>query len=240
MNYPQRFFDINLCFAQRVAEISEQSLDSALLHYTNLYIRFGLGWDLSAATPIWQEYLDGLPQVEDRVEWTYQFYLKRQKLAVSQAFDWPFGCFSYTVLGDSRIRLHFHNNEPAEISPLSRDRMGERLAELKSMFAYIKQEVSTPATVIGASWLYNLEAYRRLFPPAYLATAQAGGHDFPYLPLWGQFIDHRGCIKEELVAGFLERLDQQHSLTCIEQCFPFQVLHVESAIQEFYQFYGEG
>src|SRR5512135_2521564 len=107
MNYPQRFFDINLRFAQKVAEVSGQPLDSTLLHYTNLYIRFGLGWDLSATNPIWRAYLDGLHQVEDGVQWTYQFYLKRQQLAKPDALDWSFGCFSYTILDGNRIRLHF-------------------------------------------------------------------------------------------------------------------------------------
>jgi hypothetical protein len=238
MNYPRRFFEINLLFARKVAEVSGQPLASALLHYTNLYIRFGLGWNLSATNPIWQEYLDGLHQVEDKAEWTYRFYLKQQQQIASESLHLAFGCFSYTVVDGYRIRLHFHNNEPPEHSPLSKDRMSQRLAELKSMFAHIKQDVNTPTNVIGASWLYNLEAYRRLFPPAYLATAQAGGDDFPYLPLWGQFIDHRGHIKEDLVAQFLECLDQQHDLAGLRKCFPFQVLHLESSIQEFYQFYG--
>lgn len=238
MKYPQRFFEINLLFAQKVAEVSGQLLDSTLLHYTNLYIRFGLGWDLSATNPIWQEYLDGLHQVEDRVEWTYHFYLKRQQQVLPEALDWPFGCFSYTMMDGNRIRLHFHNNEASDYSPLSKDRMSPRRVELKSMFAHIKQNVSAPTTVIGASWLYNLEAYRRLFPPAFLATAHVGGTDFPYLPLWGQFIDHRGRAKEDLVAQFLQCLNQQHGLTGIEKCFPFQVLHLESSVQDFYQFYG--
>ncbi len=238
MNYPQRFFEINLCFAQKVAEVSGQPFHSALLHYTNLYIRFGLGWDLSTPNPIWQEYIDGLQQAEDRAVWTYNFYLKRQPPTAPQAVDWPFGCFSYNLLDDNRIRLHFHNNEPPERSPLSRARMSHRLNELKRMFSYVKQEVKAPASVIGASWLYNLEAYRRLFPPAYLATAQAGGHDFPYLPLWGQFIDHYSGVKEDLAARFLECLDRQHDLIGLEKCFPFQVLHLDSPVQEFYQFYS--
>ena len=238
MNYPRRFFEINLRFAQKVAEVAGQPLDSALLHYTNLYIRFGLGWDLSAANPVWQEYVDGLRQAEDEVEWTYQFYLTRPQSTAPQAVDWPFGCFSYTLVDGSRIRLHFHNNEPPEHSPLSKDRMSHRRAELKRMFAHIKQEVNAPTSVIGASWLYNLKAYCRLFPPSYLATAQVGGHDFPYLPLWGQFIDHRGHVKEDLAAQFLECLDRQHDLCGLEKSFPFQVLHLESSVQEFYQFYG--
>ena len=121
---------------------------------------------------------------------------------------------------------------------MSRDRLSTRLAELKSMFAHIRQHVNAPTDVIGASWLYNLEAYRSLFPPKYLATAQVGGNDFPYLPLWGQFIDHGGHIKEDWATRFLECLDKQHSLQGIEKCFPFQVLHLESSIEEFYAFYG--
>ena len=109
--------------------------------------------------------------------------------------------------------------------------MGARLAELKAMFAHLRGEVGTAGTVIGASWLYNLEAYRRLFPPEYLQTARTGGDDFAYLPLWGQFVDHAGCVKEGLATEFLERLGRQRSMDGIERCFPFQVLHLESPIE---------
>lgn len=37
MNYPKQFFEINLRFAQRVADVSGRPIESALLHYTNLY-----------------------------------------------------------------------------------------------------------------------------------------------------------------------------------------------------------
>lgn len=238
MKYPKQFFDINLRFAQKVSEISRETPDRALLHYTNLYIRFGIGRDFDAANPIWQEYLEGLHQAQDGIEWTYQFYLKRQQQNIVKLQESPFGCFSYTIVDGNQIRLHFHNNEPPEFSPLSRDRMGNRFAELQSMFAQIRHKVDDPANVIGASWLYNLEAYRRLFPPVYLATAQLGRNDFPYLPLWGQFIDHGGRVKEGMASQFLECLDKQHRLEDIEKCFPFRVLHLESFIQEFYRFYS--
>jgi hypothetical protein len=71
MNYPKRFFEINLLFAQKFAEISRQALESTLLYHTNLYIRFGLGWDLVATNTILLVYLEGLHQAEDTAEWTY-------------------------------------------------------------------------------------------------------------------------------------------------------------------------
>ena len=60
MNYPKGFFDLNLRFAQKVAELSGQPFEIALLHDTNLYIRFGLGRDFDATNSSWQEYLAGL------------------------------------------------------------------------------------------------------------------------------------------------------------------------------------
>ena len=238
MGYPKEFFDISLYFAKKVADISWQSFATALLHYTNLYIRFGLGRDFNSAHPIWQEYLTGLYQADDQGEWTYHFYLQQPVACPSISFDWPFGCFSYTILDSNRVRLHFHNNESAEHSPLSRNRMEQRIAELTAMFAHLKGKLGSSAVIIGASWLYNLQAYRRMFPPAYLATAEASENDFAYLPLWGQFIDHRGQIKERLIQEFLERLGRQQQLEGISQCFPFQVLHLESTIREFCAFYG--
>ena len=237
MEYSSEFFRIQLRFARKVVEVSRQSLESALLHYTNLYIRFGLGWDLDAANPIWQEYLKGLNQAKDAINWTYQFYLKQQEGTISQANPSSFGCFSYTLLTDNKIRLHFRNNEMAEHSPLSRDQIKIRLAELAAMFAHVRQNVGTPANVVGASWLYNIETYRRLFPPAYLASARVEHGDFAFLPLWGQFVNRSGRLKADLIERFLECLASQQSLEGLERCFPFQVLHLECSIEEFYQFY---
>jgi hypothetical protein len=92
--------------------------------------------------------------------------------------------------------------------------------------------------VAGASWLYNLGAYRRLFPGSYLATAHVIGRRFQRMPLWGQFLDRYGEIKESMTRPFLEGLERQASLDDLDQCFPFQVLSVEASVLEFYEFYG--
>ena len=92
--------------------------------------------------------------------------------------------------------------------------------------------------MVGASWLYNLDAYRRLFPVLYLATAQVIDHRFQHMPLWGQFLDRHGDIKKTMTSPFLGRLERQLSLDSLDQCFPFQVLSVEASVREFYDFYG--
>jgi hypothetical protein len=149
-----------------------------------------------------------------------------------------FGCFSYTVLPGQRIRLHFHNAETQDTSPLSQERLPARIAELTAMLTHIKAHVDQPTTLIGGSWLYNVDAYRRLFPPAYLASAHVAKDEFQYLTLWGQFLDRRGQVKAPLAVHFSECLNQTRDVSDLTNCFPFQVLHLESSIQQFYSFYG--
>ena len=148
-----------------------------------------------------------------------------------------FGCFSYSRLSGDRIRLHFENAGTDEHSSLGIDRRGQRLADLAALFGHVRQTLGQSVQVVGASWLYNLDAYRRLFPIPYLATAHVI-HRFRNMPLWGQFLDRHGEIKESMTRPFLERLECQSSLDSVGECFPFQVLSVQASVLEFYDFYG--
>lgn len=97
---------------------------------------------------------------------------------------------------------------------------------------------SQPLRVVGASWLYNLDAYRRLFPEPYLTTAHVIHGRFRHMPLWGQFVNRHVQIRESMARPFRERLGRQSSLEGLDQCFPLQVLSVEAPVREFYEFYG--
>jgi hypothetical protein len=77
---------------------------------------------------------------------------------------------------------------------------------------------------------------------AHKVTALSGlprvrDHRFRHMPLWGQFLDRHGEIKENMMRQFLERLERQSTLDGLDQCFPFQVLTVEASAREFYDFY---
>ena len=77
MGYSRDFYALNLSFANRVAQVASMPLEQALIKTTNLYVRFGLGRNLDYSHPVWQEYLSGLEQSADAIEWTYQFWLMR-------------------------------------------------------------------------------------------------------------------------------------------------------------------
>jgi hypothetical protein len=236
--YAKAFFDLQLKFAQSVAALSELPLDHALLAYTNLYIRFGLGRDLDRAHPRWQEYLAGLRDASDPGEWTYRFYTQGpygQTLPPIVAIS---GCFSYSRLRADRIRLHFENTDADECSSLGGRRRDQRLADLAALFAWVKLAEPGDVSVVGASWLYNLEAYRRLFPKSYVASTRVLLGRFQHMPLWGQFLNRHGAVKEAAARVLLERLSRLSSLEDLDACFPLPVLAVEASAREFYEFYG--
>jgi len=208
-----------------------------VLDYTNFYIRFGLGRDFDPTHPRWQEYLAGLGDADDRQEWTYRFYATRPDPPPPGVVA-TFGCFSYAWLGSDRIRLHFHDAERDGRSPLGRERRDRRLADLAALFASLKHSAGKPIRVVGASWLYNIIAYRRLFPESYLMTARVVEHRFRHMPLWGQFVNRYGDVRESVTRRFRDRLRQHSSLQDLDRCFPFQVLSLEAPVAEFYDFYG--
>lgn len=237
MIYPKAFFDLQLRFAEKVALLSGLPLTQALLDYTNLYIRFGLGHGFDAAHPTWRTYLDGLGAAEDLREWTYAFYRRRPDAAAPSVVA-TFGCFAYARPTPERIRLHFQNAETDGRSPLGLDRVRARQSELAALLAHVKRAQRAPLQVRGVSWLYNLDGYRRLFPISYLGTARAADPRFRHMPLWGQFVDRHGTLREPATRQFLANLERQSSPDSLDRCFPLQALEVEAPVEVFYDHYG--
>jgi hypothetical protein len=236
VRYRKEFFDLQLQFARRVAEISDVPLEQAILNYTNIYIRFAIGRSFDPENPVWLDYADGLKSSSAVEEWTYRFYLTRPQSEPPDVVA-TFGCFSYAHERADRIRLHFENRDTGSSSPVGTDRLDARRHELSQLFAHVSQTHQGVRQVAGVSWLYNLPAYRRLFPETYLASARVAGARFRNMPLWGQFVDRHGSVKQAGAATFLERLSRQTSLDKLAQCFPLQPLSVEAPVSDFYRFH---
>ncbi len=237
MKFSKEFFDLQIRFACRVAELSGMALEQALLDYTNLYVRFGLGRDFDAGHPIWVDFVTGLVRSADRAEWAYRFFLSHDQCSGPPFVVATFGCFSYAREQNERIRLHFENVEADGRAPLSVERIASRLTELRALFEHVKRTQQGIQRVGGVSWLYNLPAYRRLFPETYLATARIAGQRFRNMPLWGQFIDMHGHVKADAATVFLDRLSRQADVEHLAQCFPLQPLALEAPLPDFYKFH---
>ncbi len=239
--YPERYFAVQLLFAQKVADLAQLPLAEAVLNYTAIYRILGIEGPFDAAQPDWQAHLQGLQGTDQDAAWSYQTYLTRYP-RIPKFTDFPhWGCFAYNYLPDRQvIRLHFSNQDTSPDGALSHQRKEVRLEELRVMFQQIQSAHPDAKWVKGASWLYNREAYRRLFPPAF---GQSASVDSPLLhvqfrALWGQFLRHTWQVNEEMAGEFLQRVQRLQAMEGIADCFPYQVLMTQGALQDFWEFYG--
>jgi hypothetical protein len=233
MDLSPAFFDLQLRFADSVARVSHLSFEKALLDYTNLYLQF-VGRSFDPLHPVWQAYLTGLRKAPERAMWTYSFYQRTREPHTPS----PYGCFRYSYLPEENtIRYHFASADTSDSGPLSKDRMPIRLQELKMMFTEIKKQYGDTPLVQGNSWLYNIDAYKRLFPAHYTQAMEVVDDEFQYMSLWGQFLRHDGQVHEYLVDSLLSGCQKQEALDGLMHCFPYQVLSPQCPITSFYDFY---
>jgi hypothetical protein len=234
--YSVEFFDLQLRFAQRVAELLGRPFRETVGCYTNLYVRLAMGQRLDASNADWQRYLAGLIVAPEPVTWTHAVHLRRLHLHSGPTPARTEGCFSYELVGADRVRLHFH--AAGAQAPLSPESYGERLSELADLFAHLKAASSDGLQVIGASGLYHLDCYRRLFPERYLASLQAIDHPYQRMPLWGQFLRRDRTVRSEAGSRFLAEVARAATLSELARCFPLRVLTTTAPATWFYDHLG--
>ncbi|KVV44934.1 hypothetical protein [Burkholderia ubonensis] len=238
MRYKKEFFDLQIRFAQIVVALTDIPIEKALLDYTNIYMRFALGRAFDQDHPVWRCYADGLNESADLADWTYRFYLARADVIERRPIVATVGCFSYAMQDAGCVRIHFENIEPPAVSPLSINRLPVRHAELRVLFDHVRRNQRQATHVAGTSWLYNLSAYQRCFPSAYVASAKIAKSRFRNMPLWGQFLDRHGAVRASVADEFIRRLPDVANLQDLMCSFPLQALAVQAPIEQFYRFYG--
>ncbi len=238
------YFDLQLDFAGRMAALTDLRFETAVGFYTNLRMRMALGDEDSAENATqWSRYLAGLaatPSPAGRLDWTQAFFADCPPEGLSRG-QTGFGCFSFEAPDpEGAVRIHFANRDSADgIGPLAAAKVPARIADLTAMFAHLRRVHPEAKTVTGGSWLYNLDAYRRLFPPEY-----GDSRIKPTPPVrlrgtssWGQFLDFREQLKPDLCVRFrdnLHRLDPAAPWLA----FPLLALRTRAPVEAFYAFYG--
>lgn len=239
--FPKEFFDIQISFATKMSTIKNVTLEETLFAYTSLPVRFGIPFsELTEDHPVCQEYLREIKS-GNISDISYQFYQKREKDLVSKQIQFSdrviFGCFSYNLHpGGKSILLHFANNDTPEPGFLSEQRIPVRLDELKNMFSDIKSKYPDFKFVISSSWLFNIEAFTRLFPPEFISSKQIKT-DYHSMGMWGQFMNKYGGVKEDLAKQFIGRLSKATTFEELEQSFPLKELKITADLNCFYDMY---
>jgi len=242
------WFDLQFELVEALVATGEVEFGDAVTHFTNLHRRFGFGRPSEGPRAAeWQGFVDQLADLSGRSE---RLELTRVFAETRLVSDVPpdgelFGCFHFDPPNSAGIvRIHFavDDHEDGE-SPLARANADRRRGELAEMFAAVLERHSGAASeVMGVSWLYNLEAYQRLFPPAYGASRrryESESMTLPGMPFWGQFLDRDERVRPDLRAQFLGNLDSIDR-RALWRLFPLPVMVARAPIEEFTNFYRTG
>lgn len=253
--YPKGLFETQYEFAKIMAERQNISLIDAVETYAPL---------LNKAIRTEDEQRELLPGLTDEnlLDVGYATVLERRKSYDKKGLEYHdekegrFGCFYYRYDEATKtISPHFFNAEaedewqddkPVSKGPLGKEKIERRKAELADMFRDIKAKHPDAKYVRGRSNLYNLEAYRRLFPSTYEVSEEidyspelwAGNTD-----IWGQFLG--GDEKEKGEYGFKQDLADEFlkkakkvPLDRLADAVPMAPRTAYGEIQDFYDFYG--
>lgn len=241
MIYSKDFFALQVTFALKVKEVTENiDIEECLRLYTGFYKYFKIpDWEFRKDNPKWIEYMNLINQSEDITDTSYQFYLNNLNESDETSHHPKFGCFSYEYEEkDNAIQIHFTNKDDPNIGALSKERADLRRQELKEMFTEIKNKFPDLKEIWGFSWLYNIEAYQRLFPQEYLKTKVEVKNWFRSQALWGQFIDNYGKVKNDLAERLLECIKDKTTIEELRMCFPYSIQELIVRPQVFYDFYN--
>lgn len=240
MRLDRSYFDVQGGFAARVADITGLPLSEACRLHTAFYALaqdndVGVPASLQnfdPAHPAWVRFTEAVEEGADPAEVAYQVYLDGDAEA-----DDPLGpCFAHDYWPEERlVRIHFTNN--AAGTALRSAQVDDRRAELRAIVAAVTRDHPDAAVVRGMSWLYHLEAYRRLFPPAFIAGLRPAGKPHQFAALWCQLIDRFGVVKPALADPFLAAVDQATTMAELDAAFPLEVLATSAEVRVFADHY---
>jgi hypothetical protein len=231
----EEYFSLQLRFAERYATAAGLPFSVSIAHCTNLRRRLNL-WEPAGASR-WNDLLarvgDSVDCRSEALSLCMEWYENRPRLATERSF----GCFSFDPPDTSgALRIHFVPPENTSTSPLASANVGARVQELCALFSYVRRTERNVLSVRGVSWLYNRDAYRRLFPRSYAMSIQP--IDVPLhlngSSTWGQVLNWRQEVKPDMRDALLARLATMRAEAPWE-AFPLQALTATSDVAEFYE-----
>ena len=231
----QDYFALQLKFAEHYATAADVPCSIAIAHCTNLRRRLNL-WGPAGETR-WNGFLAKFSRSANDHSAALAMCIDLYETRPSLEAERSFGCFSYDPPdATGALRIHFIPPEDTRASPLASASTGARVDELRAMFSHIRRTERNVASVRGVSWLYNLDAYKRLFPLSYAASVQA-----PWFPLhlngsstWGQVLNWRQEVKPAVRDAVLARLPAM-KIEAPWEIFPHQALVATGEAGAFYE-----
>jgi hypothetical protein len=220
------FLALQRRFAERWAALAGIPDESAYLECTTWYRQVcGLGRDFDAHDATWRALLAALGAAVDPDAVLHAWAVDHER----PMDHGPVIDFVWSP-DDRTVRLNFLGERSGDGSPLAARHVGERRREVAGVVRRATADHPDAEWLRGRSWLYNLEAYRRLFPEVFLAGLAPSEPDLQFLATWGQFLDSRWRLKADLAAALEERIRRAVTTDDLERAFPLPVLETRARL----------
>ena len=210
------FFATQQRFAERWADLASMPIETAYLECTTWYHQAaGLGRDFDPSHPVWQRLVAEVA-VSPEPDAVVHAWAVAHKQAVG-----PGAVLDFAWSADDRtVRVNFLGERSPSSSPLSAMQLPVRKRELRDLVLRAADQHPEAELLRGRSWLYGLEAYRRIFPPVFLVGLEVEPPDLQFLAIWGQLLHRDGTSRPGVAAGLLVAADAAASTTDLERSFP--------------------
>lgn len=239
--------ELRLRFCEAIAEKKDIPLADAFDKYSDMLRRVGdvNETDVPDVVNEWRKRIAGvaeLPSHSERLNKLVQLYIESDMPNIEHG-DEPYYPFLYSYDEFSKtISPHFGTlsiTDDRGDGPgiLSHQRLEEMRGKLRAMFTEIKRDHPDAEYVRGRSWLYGLEAYRRLYPQEYGESRTLRTIGYNGGARWGQFLNAKGELNTERATQFLENLNNLDPENPAG-VFPMQTYEVRAPIAAFYREYG--
>ncbi len=226
--YPLEYFEAQVQFAGRWAEITGESFVDALATRTAVKRRLDvdneqLGLIVSSAEYLGSTIFDLYKSDEANL------YKPKERSMLG---------YDYRPQ-DGVVKIHFTNYLRGE-RPFDEAGMKERRREMERLLREVKATHPEARSLMSASWLRSTKKYVSLSPPDVDEPLSIMSSDMKFggNSLWGQFMDFRGNANQRVCDMFFQALRDAKTLEELLAAFPYPVRISNDDIEKYYGFYS--
>jgi hypothetical protein len=211
------FFAVQRRFAERWAVLASVPIEAAYLECTTWYRQAaGLGREFDSGHPAWREFVAEVRKAADPDAVVHAAAVRNERNVLpGPVLDWVW------EPEDRSVRIHFLGERSAHAHPLARRHLPERRRELRDLVRHAALEHPEAAWLRGRSWLYALEAYRRIFPEVFVAGLEPHPPDLQFLACWGQLLDGAWRTRTDVASAVLHAVELASTTSDLEAAFPY-------------------
>jgi hypothetical protein len=211
------YFAVQRRFAERWAALASVPTETAYLECTTWYHQAaGLGREFDPRHATWQKLIAEVSDSADPDGVVHAAALRNEPdVPAGPVLDWSWDADGQTV------RLHFFPQRSADGHPLAHRHLPDRQREFRDLVRRAAIEHPGAAWLRGRSWLYSIEAYRRIFPEVFVAALEPLEPDLQFLACWGQLLDGAWRTRNDVASVLLRGVAVASTTNELEAAFPY-------------------